>query len=103
MPRGKQFVFSARTTPEGLEILNALKAKLGVSWDYLAIDALNAHYGVDVPKPSKATRKPKAERPKAEPKPKAAKKEKKAAKKTAKKQAGAGSTPKTLSLPEAGG
>jgi len=62
MPREKQHVFSARTTEEGLKTLNELKARLGVSWDGLVIDAVNAHYGVDVPKPPRAERPPKAER-----------------------------------------
>lgn len=53
MPRGKQYVFSARTTEEGLRILNTKKAELGISWDDLVIDAVNTHYGVDVPKPPK--------------------------------------------------
>jgi hypothetical protein len=68
MPREKQHVFSARTTEEGLKTLNGLKARLNVNWDSLVTDAINAHYGVDVPKPPKAQRKPKAEKPKAEPK-----------------------------------
>jgi hypothetical protein len=60
MPRGKQYVFSARTTEEGLKTLSELKAKLGIGWDGLVIDAVNAHYGVDVPKLPKAERPPKA-------------------------------------------
>lgn len=63
MPREKQHVFSARTTKEGLKALNGLKARLGVSWDELVIDAVNAHYGVDVPKPPRAERPPKVEKP----------------------------------------
>jgi hypothetical protein len=58
MPKEKQHVFSARTTEGGLKTLNGLKARLGLSWDDLLIGAVNAHYGVDVPKP------PKRERPK---------------------------------------
>jgi len=61
MPREKQYVFSARTTKEGLETLNGLKTRLGVNWDSLVIDAVNAHHGVDVPKPPRAERPPKAE------------------------------------------
>ena len=57
MLRDKQYVFSARTTAEGLKALNELKAKLGVSWDSLVIDAVNTHYGVDVPKPPKAKKR----------------------------------------------
>jgi hypothetical protein len=67
MARGKQWVFSARTTEKGLEILQDFKERLGVSWDDLVIDAVNAHHGMDVPKPPRAERKPEAEEPKAEP------------------------------------
>jgi len=55
----KHRVFSARTTEEGLRLLNDLKARLGVSWDALIIDAVCAHYGLDravmavPPKPAK--------------------------------------------------
>jgi hypothetical protein len=68
MPKEKQHVFSARTTEGGLKTLNELKKKLGVNWDGLVIDAVNAHYGVDVPRPPRAERKPKAEKPKKKPK-----------------------------------
>lgn len=68
MARGKQWVFSARTTEEGLKALNAKKAELGANWDDLVIDAINAHYQMDIPKPPKVERKPKAEKPKKEPK-----------------------------------
>ena len=64
----KHRVFSARTTEDGLRTLNELKAKLGVSWDGLVIDAVNAYYGVDVPKPPRKERPPKAEKPKKKPK-----------------------------------
>jgi hypothetical protein len=40
-------VFSARTTEEGLRLLNELKARLGVGWDALVIDAVCAHYGLN--------------------------------------------------------
>jgi hypothetical protein len=66
MPRGKQHVFSARTTEEGLKILNDLKSKLNCSWDTLVIDAVNAHYGLGVPKPSKAEAKKPKKKQKAE-------------------------------------
>jgi hypothetical protein len=33
MPKDKQYVFSARTTEDGLELLNAKKAELGVVTD----------------------------------------------------------------------
>ena len=66
MAKEHQFVFSARTTDEGLRLLNGLKEKLGVSWDDLVIDAVSAHYGLD----RLAMQVPKAYRPekKAEPK-----------------------------------
>ena len=75
MAREKQHVFSARTTEEGLRILNELKAKLGVGWDELVVDAICAHYGLDrsvlaLPKAEKTPRvetKAKA-KPKAKPK-----------------------------------
>ena len=47
MAREKQHVFSARTTEEGLGLLNKLKADLGVGWDELVVDAICAHYGLD--------------------------------------------------------
>ena len=68
MPREKQHVFSARTTEGGLKTLNELKARLGCSWDDLVIDAVNAHYGVDITKPPKKERPPKAEKSKKKPK-----------------------------------
>lgn len=80
MPRDKQWVFSARTTEEGLRALNAKKAELGVNWDGLIINAVNAHYGLDVPKLPKAERPPKAEKPAKAVKPKAEKKAKKTGK-----------------------
>jgi len=43
----KHHVFSVRTIGEGLKALNELKARLGVSWDALVIDAVCAHYGLD--------------------------------------------------------
>jgi hypothetical protein len=43
----KQYVFSARTTEEGLRQLNELKAERGIGWDDLVIDAVCAHYGLD--------------------------------------------------------
>lgn len=67
MAKEKQHVFSARTTEEGLRLLNELKAKLGIGWDELVIDAVCAHYGLDrgvmvlpkaegPPKPAKHTK-----------------------------------------------
>ena len=69
MPKGKQYVFSARTTEEGLKILNELKAKLGIGWDELVIEAVCAHYGLG----RSVLALPRVERPKKEPKPKAKK------------------------------
>jgi hypothetical protein len=74
MPKSRHFVFSARTTREGLRQLNDVKRERGVSWDELVIDAVCAHYGLDkltlaLPKAEKT---PKIEtNAKAKPKPKA--------------------------------
>jgi len=61
MAKEKQHVFSARTTEEGLKALNKLKARLGVGWDELVVDAVCAHYGLDraVMAPTKAKKPPK--------------------------------------------
>jgi hypothetical protein len=61
MPGKKHYVFSARTTREGLRQLNDVKRERGVSWDDLVIDAVCAHYGLDrftlaLPKVEKATK-----------------------------------------------
>jgi hypothetical protein len=45
--RERQHVFSARTTEQGLRALNDVKARLGIGWDALVIDAVSAHYGLD--------------------------------------------------------
>jgi hypothetical protein len=75
MPKsGKHYVFSARTTREGLRQLNDIKREHGVSWDDLVIGAVCAHYRLDrsvlaLPKAEKA---PEVEaNAKAKPKPKA--------------------------------
>ena len=47
MTKQKQYVFSARTTEEGLRRLNELKAERGIGWDDLVINAMCAHYGLD--------------------------------------------------------
>ena len=47
MAKEKQYVFSARTTEEGLKALNEVKARLKVSWDELVIEAVSAHYELD--------------------------------------------------------
>jgi hypothetical protein len=59
MPKGRHYVFSARTTRDGLRQLNDVKRERGVSWDDLVIDAVCAHYGLDrsalaLPKADKA-------------------------------------------------
>ncbi len=48
MAREKQHVFSARTTEEGLRLLNRLKVEKGVGWDDLVIEAVSTHYGLDM-------------------------------------------------------
>ncbi len=48
MAKQKHHVFSARTTEEGLRLLNGLKAERGIGWDELVIDAVCAHYGLDM-------------------------------------------------------
>lgn len=64
MPRGKQYIFSARTTEEGLRLLNGLKARLEMGWDELVIDAMCTKYGLDrgVLALPKVERPPKAEK-----------------------------------------
>lgn len=47
MVKGKQFVFSARTTERGLKTLNELKGKLNISWDEMVIDAVCTRYDLD--------------------------------------------------------
>ena len=54
----KHYVFSARTTEEGLRRLNEIKRERGTNWDDLVIDAVAAHYGIDravlaLPRPQK--------------------------------------------------
>jgi Rieske Fe-S protein len=44
----KHFIFSARTTEEGLKTLNKLRKERGVGWDGLVLDAVCTHYGLDV-------------------------------------------------------
>ncbi len=68
MAKEKHHVFSARTTEEGLEVLNQLKEERGIGWDELVIDAVCAHYGLDMgvmalpkaEKPQKTTKESKA-------------------------------------------
>ena len=47
MAKEKHHVFSARTTEEGLRILNDLRKERNVGWDGLVVDAVCAHYGLD--------------------------------------------------------
>jgi hypothetical protein len=47
MPDKKHYVFSARTTEEGLRRLNGLRKERKIGWDELVIDAVCAHYGLD--------------------------------------------------------
>lgn len=47
MAREKQWVFSARTTEEGLKALNEVKSCFNIGWDELVIDAVSAHYNLD--------------------------------------------------------
>lgn len=46
----KHYVFSARTTEEGLKALNAKRTELKVGWDDFVVDAINTAYDMDVPK-----------------------------------------------------
>jgi hypothetical protein len=75
MPKsGKHYVFSARTTREGLRQLNDVKRERDLSWDDLVIDAVCAHYGLDrsILALPKAEKSPEVEtNAKAKPKPKA--------------------------------
>lgn len=41
MAREKQYVFSARTTEEGLKQLSELRIKRGMGWDELVIEAVS--------------------------------------------------------------
>lgn len=74
MANSKQYVFSARTTEEGLRILYELKAQKGVTWDELIVEAMCAHYGLDrgvmiptkQPKSEKQPKEPKTKNSKAE-------------------------------------
>ena len=64
MAKVRHYIFSARTTEDGLKTLNGLKAKLGVGWDDLVVDAVCAHYGLD----RAAMALPKQEKPMEQPK-----------------------------------
>ena len=47
MAKAKQYVFSVRTTEEGLKLLNELKSKLNIGWDKMVIDGMCGHYKLD--------------------------------------------------------
>lgn len=47
MAKAKQHVFSARTTEEGLRLLNSIREEREISWDDLVIDAVCDRYGLD--------------------------------------------------------
>jgi len=47
MAKAKHHVFSARTTEEGLRLLNGIRKERDIGWDDLVIDAVCAHYGLD--------------------------------------------------------
>ena len=47
MPDKKHYVFSARTTEEGLRVLNDMRKQRNIGWDDLVVDAVCACYGLD--------------------------------------------------------
>ncbi len=47
MAKEKHHVFSARTTEEGLKMLNDVRKERDIGWDELVVDAVCAHYGLD--------------------------------------------------------
>ena len=47
MAKEKQHVFSARTTEEGLRLLNGIREEKKIGWDDLVLDAVCARYGLD--------------------------------------------------------
>ncbi len=47
MAKEKHYVFSGRTTEEGLRLLNGIREEKKIGWDELVIDAVCAHYGLD--------------------------------------------------------
>ena len=81
MPDKKHFVYSSRTTREGLALIN--KARGDTSWDVFLSQAVAAHYGIDLAAislpPSKFLEEQKAKRD--------AREAEKAAKKAAEKKA----------------
>ncbi len=67
MAKEKQFVFSARTTAEGLKALNEVKSCFNIGWDELVIVAVSAHYNLDkamtLPRKEKPAKEVPAEQP----------------------------------------
>jgi len=47
MAKERHYVFSARTTEEGLRLLNGIREEKKIGWDDLVIEAVCAHYGLD--------------------------------------------------------
>jgi len=47
MAKEKHYIFSARTTEEGLRQLSEVKNRLKLSWDELVIDAVCEKYGLE--------------------------------------------------------
>ena len=84
MAKERHYVFSARTTEEGLRLLNGIREEKKIGWDDLVIDAVCDRYGLDrlvmaLPKAYRPERKQAAAKGKRNgkgakaPKPKAAK------------------------------
>ena len=47
MAKERHHVFSARTTEEGLRLLNAVREERKIGWDDLVLDAVCDRYGLD--------------------------------------------------------
>ena len=47
MAKERHFVFSARTTEEGLRLLNGIRQDKKIGWDDLVLDAVCERYGLD--------------------------------------------------------
>ena len=47
MVKERHYVFSARTTEEGLKLLNGIREERKIGWDELVIDAVCDRYGLD--------------------------------------------------------
>jgi hypothetical protein len=84
MAKVKQYVFSARTTEEGLKRLSEVKSKAGVGWDEFVIEGMCGYYKLD---------KAILSLPKKEATVKEQEKKQPSAKKTAKKAPGKGTSP----------